>query len=92
MENFKSPKMVAGFWIRAVSDGLDAIILGIFGLCLSLPFKSFFYKMGENGVWIGLIVTFFYAGILQSAIGEGQSLAKRMLKIQVVKMGFGTVP
>lgn len=86
MNDSTSPKMVAGFWIRVASDILDAIFLGIFGLCISLPFKSFFYKIGESGVWIGLIVTFFYAGILQSAIGEGQSLAKRMLKIQVVKM------
>ena len=60
--------MVAGFWIRLASDVLDAILLGLFGLCLSLPFRSALYMLGENGVWIGLCVTFLYAGILQSRV------------------------
>lgn len=81
--------MVAGFWIRLASDVLDAILLGVFGLCLSLPFQSPLYRMGENGVWIGLCVTFLYSGILQSRIGQGQSLAKRLLRIQVRTMDGG---
>jgi uncharacterized RDD family membrane protein YckC len=81
--------VVAGFWIRLASDVLDAILLGLFGLCLSLPFRSALYRLGENGVWIGLCVTFLYAGILQSRIGQGQSLAKRLLKIQVRTMDGG---
>src|SRR4051812_1168077 len=86
MEIANPPKMIAGFWIRFFADFLDAIFLAIFGFLLSLPLKGTFYKLGEKGVWIGLIITFLYTGILQSALGEGQSLAKRILKIQVLKM------
>lgn len=88
----KPMTLVAGFWIRLVSDALDAILLGIFGFCLSLPFRSALYRLGENGVWIGLCVTFLYAGILQSGIGQGQSLAKRLFKIQVLTMSGGYLP
>jgi uncharacterized RDD family membrane protein YckC len=79
-------RLVAGFWVRLLADFLDAIILGIFGFCLALPFRNFLFRLGESGVWIGLVVTFLYAGLLQSAIGHGQSLAKQVLKIQVLKM------
>ncbi|MBI1870969.1 MAG: RDD family protein [Chlamydiae bacterium] len=79
-------KIVVGFWIRLFSDSLDAIFLGALGFVLSLPLGSMFYKMGENGLWLGLVITFLYTGILQSGIGQGQSLVKRLLKIQVLRL------
>src|SRR5687767_6677951 len=86
METSNNTKLIAGFWIRLLADILDAVFLGIFGFLLSLLFRGVFLRLGENGVWIGLLITFLYTGILQSAVGEGQSLAKRILKIQVLKM------
>ncbi|MCK5581109.1 MAG: RDD family protein [Candidatus Omnitrophica bacterium] len=80
----KEKKIVVGFWLRLCSDILDAILLGLFGFLLSIPLKGLFYQMGENGLWLGLCITFLYAGILQSNIGQGQSLAKKILKIQVL--------
>jgi len=81
----KEKPIVVGFWKRLISDILDAITLGLFGGLLAIPFKEFFYKLGENGLWLGLCITFLYTGILQSSIGKGQSLAKKALKIQVLK-------
>lgn len=78
--------MVIGFWKRFLSDILDTIFLGIFGLCLIFPLRLIFPDMGENGAWLGLIISFLYAGLLQSSLGEGQSLAKRVLRIQVVQL------
>lgn len=76
---------VVGFWKRLFSDILDAFILGLFGTMLFF-LAPLFNILGEKGWWIGLVVTFSYAGITQSAIGNGQSLAKRLLGIQVVKL------
>lgn len=84
-DKVKEKKIVVGFWLRLVSDIFDAIILGLFGFLLSIPFRDFFYKMGEDGLWLGLVITFLYTGILQSSIGQGQSLAKKALKIQVLR-------
>lgn len=80
----KNESILVGFWLRLVADILDAIILGIFGFLLTLPFNNLFYQIGENGLWIGFIIAFLYTGILQSYIGKGQSLAKKILKIQVL--------
>lgn len=82
----KEEKIVVGFWWRILADGLDAILLGLFGLLLAIPLQNVFYGMGENGLWIGLIITFLYTGIMQSSIGQGQSLAKKLLKIQVLSL------
>ncbi len=79
-------KIIVGFWLRFLSDILDSLILGVFGFILSVIFGHFFYKLGENGLIIGLVITFLYVGIFQSRVGQGQSLAKKMLNIQVVRM------
>ena len=85
MDTPAEKKIVVGFWLRLVSDSLDAIILGLLGLALAIPLKEQFMKLGPHGIWIGLCIVFLYTGILQSAIGQGQSLGKRLLKIQVLR-------
>lgn len=81
----KEMKIVVGFWLRLITDILDVIFLGLFGALLALPLRGLFYSIGEDGLWIGLCITFLYTGILQSNIGHGQSLAKKLLKIQVLR-------
>ncbi len=80
----KEKNIVVGFWLRLVSDFLDVIVLGLLGILITIPLKNVFYQIGENGLFIGLIITFLYTGILQSYIGNGQSIAKKILKIQVL--------
>lgn len=77
---------IAGFWIRVLADLLDALILGLFGYLLSLPLRSVFLRLGEGGVFIGLAISLVYAGVLQSRFGGGQTLAKRMLGLRVVRL------
>jgi len=91
LENNSEPSVeknftVIGFWLRFLTDIIDAIILGIFGYVLSTPLSGIFNVLGENGLWIGLVVTFLYTGILQSKIGKGQSIAKRIFNIEVIGM------
>ncbi|MBI4041256.1 MAG: RDD family protein [Deltaproteobacteria bacterium] len=82
----KEKKMVVGFWLRVISDLVDAAILGGIGFLLSIPFKSQFIQLGEHGIWVGVGIAFLYTGILQSNLGGGQSLAKRIFGIQVLHL------
>jgi uncharacterized RDD family membrane protein YckC len=80
------PGRVAGFWVRVLSDLIDTIVLGIFGLLLALPFGGVFERLGEHGVFVGLAVSLAYSGVLQSRIGRGQTLGKRLLRLRVTKL------
>ena len=77
--------IVVGFWFRLLADFLDVVLLGIVGFAAAFLLKDVFYGLGEQGWWIGLLVTFLYTGFLQTAIGDGQTFAKKILKIQVLK-------
>ena len=78
--------MVIGFWKRVLSDLLDAILLGLVGFLLSLITGDIFYEIGSRGAWIGLAISFLYTGLLQTSLGQGQSLGKKILGIQVLAM------
>src|SRR5262245_57050849 len=77
--------VVVGFWFRLLADSLDVLLLGIIGFVAVFLLQDLLYEIGEQGWWIGLCITFIYTGVLQSAIGNGQTLAKRFLNIQVLK-------
>jgi uncharacterized RDD family membrane protein YckC len=77
---------VAGFWVRVLSDVIDALVLGVFGMLLAIPLRGVFERLGERGVFIGLAVSLAYSGVLQSYIGRGQTLGKRLLKLRVTKL------
>lgn len=81
-----SPKVIAGFWIRVFADVIDFAILWAFAFVLSFVMESWFVKLGENGVWFGLLVSIAYFVPMQSRFGNGQSLGKRVLGIQVLDL------
>lgn len=78
--------ILAGFWRRLFADILDVLVLGAVGFALSVPFDSLFWRLGAFGAWIGLLVTFLYSGLLQASIGQGQTIGKRILGIQVLRL------
>jgi uncharacterized RDD family membrane protein YckC len=77
---------IAGFWIRLVADTLDALFLFVVGWVLSVPFHSTFARLGERGVFIGLAISMAYTGVLQSRLGGGRTLGKRLLGLRVVRL------
>ena len=78
--------MMVGFWIRLLSDFLDVLFLGFVSWLPVLLMKDFFYGLGESGGWMGLLMAFLYTGLLQTSLGSGQTLAKKLLRIQVLKL------
>ena len=85
--------MLVGFWLRLVTEILDAIFLAIVGyLIIILPFRKIIYDLGDAGIFVGLGVAFLYFGLLQSSLGNGQSLAKKVFKFQVLRMDGSYMP
>ena len=77
---------VAGFWIRLGSDLIDAVVLGAIGWFLASVFRAPLLQLGERGVLLGIPISLLYTGILQSEIGKGQTLAKRLLGLRVLRL------
>ena len=89
----KKKAMLVGFWLRLVTEILDAIFLAIVGyLIIILPFRKIIYDLGDAGIFVGLGVAFLYFGLLQSSLGNGQSLAKKVFKFQVLRMDGSYMP
>jgi uncharacterized RDD family membrane protein YckC len=77
---------VAGFWIRLLSDVLDAFVLGAIGFVLAKIFHGPLLRLGESAAVLGAPLTLLYMGVLQSHIGRGQTVAKRLLGLRVVRL------
>ena len=81
-----APARVAGFWIRVGADFLDALVLGVIGWVIAAVFRERLLALGERAVLFGAPITFVYTGVLQSQYGKGQTLAKRLLGLRVVRL------
>jgi uncharacterized RDD family membrane protein YckC len=82
---------IASFWRRLGVFVLDSIILGVAGFVLAIPFFSILSKLGPYGRLVGIFLALPYYAILNSKIGGGQTLGKRILDIQVVNAGGRTI-
>jgi uncharacterized RDD family membrane protein YckC len=74
---------IAGFWRRYIAWSIDTLLLGVVGLVIGFAFSTFFYSIGPYGRPIGLLFILPYFGIMNSKMGGGQTLGKRLMKIAV---------
>lgn len=77
-------KPTAVFWRRVLAFVIDCFVLGIAGFGLGLIFFDSFARLGVWGKLIGFLISLAYFGVLNSSIGEGQTLGKRLTNIKVV--------
>jgi len=75
---------ISGFWIRILAFAVDIMLLGFFGRLLGLLFFKQFAELGQWGNLVGFPVALLYFGILNSKIGGGQTIGKKLLRIKVV--------
>ncbi len=78
-------KMLVGFWVRSLADALDAGMLSLLGWLLVLLFRNRVYALGDRGWWLGAPIAYLYAGLLHTRLNRGQSVAKWLLGIQVIR-------
>lgn len=84
MTEGKQIKWISGFWRRIGALIIDTIILGIIGQCLGFFLETLLVEIGVWGRLVGFSIALVYFGILNSKIGRGQTLGKKILKIKVV--------
>jgi uncharacterized RDD family membrane protein YckC len=76
---------IAGFWRRVLAIYVDCIIIGVLELVVIVALGGML--IGLHPMWtrsIGMVGITAYFTILNSHIGEGQTIGKRLLKIRVV--------
>ena len=84
-------KTIAGFWSRLLALLVDTILLGAVGHIGGMLLFDFVSQVGVWGRLIGFVVALAYFGVLNSAIGGGQTLGKRLTGIEVVRHDGGHI-
>lgn len=76
---------IASVWRRIGGFVVDSILLGILGQIIGLSLFGFSlaFQLGPYARFIGWACILLYFGILNSAVGKGQTLGKRLLKTAV---------
>ena len=83
----------AGFWQRASAIVLDSLILGLIGIAIGFAIFDWAARHENAAKLVGFAIAFFYFGILNSRLGGGRTLGKRLLGIRVVdQSGNGLSP
>lgn len=75
---------ISGFWIRILAFAVDLMLLGLLGRLLGLLFFKQFVELGQWGNLVGFPIALLYFGILNSKIGNGQTIGKKLLRIKVI--------
>ncbi|TDY02383.1 RDD family protein [Thiohalophilus thiocyanatoxydans] len=87
MEEQQETKWICGFWRRIGALIVDVFVLGVVGFALGQVFGELFIELGGLGRLLGFAIALVYFGVLNSSIGNGQTLGKRLLGIRVVDEG-----
>lgn len=90
-EDNKNKRWIASFWRRIAAFLVDITILGTSGFCLGFMFQDFFVQIGNWGNLIGFSIALLYYSILNSSLGHGQTLGKKLFKIKVVDSNNNTI-
>lgn len=84
-------RYISGFWRRLSAFCLDIVILA---LLLAYPAYRWMFFFLSNSGWtlaVGFTMAFIYFVLLNSRIGGGQTLGKRLLRIRVVDIRGETI-
>lgn len=63
---------------------IDFIVLAILGYIIALIGKDLFVELGTHGVLVGWLISTTYFTIFNSNLGNGQSIGKRAMDLEVV--------
>ncbi|MDB5361154.1 MAG: hypothetical protein JWO51_2451 [Rhodospirillales bacterium] len=87
-------RLIAGFWRRIGAFLIDGLVLGLVGVILGWIFYDALASLGSLGHIIGWVIAIAYLAPMNSWIGDGQTIGKRVVGIKVVgfdgqAIGFG---
>jgi len=87
-----SDSVISGFWRRPLAFMLDGLLVGLVGFALGAVFFDSLARLGGWGRLVGFLIALAYFGVLNSRIGGGQTVGKRVFKIHVVDREGRTIP
>ncbi len=74
---------VAPIWRRIVAWVIDAALIALLAQLAGLTLREFLFQAGPYGRFFGIAAALAYFGLLDSRLGNGQTLGKRLLRIAV---------
>ena len=84
ISNDSSQRVISGFWIRLFALLIDGLLLGLLGVILGFFLFDVLAQLGGWGRLVGFLIAGLYFGVLNSSIGGGRTIGKRLLKIEVI--------
>jgi uncharacterized RDD family membrane protein YckC len=78
-----SASAFAGAWRRLGAFLIDGVLIGLVGISAGYFLFDAFVDIGVWGRLLGFLVSLVYFGTLNSRLGHGQTVGKRILKIKV---------
>ena len=84
-------RAIGALWSRIIAFVIDGILIGLLGTALAIPFFSILSRLGAWGLLVGFCIALPYFATLNSSIGNGQTLGKRWMRLQVVDAGGNTI-
>lgn len=82
--SFDAHSQIAGFWQRMLGLIVDLIVVCVPLIALGWALTGWLEALGQAGRLIGFVIALGYFGLLNSSLGHGQTLGKRLLGIRVV--------
>ena len=80
--SFSLPR-IARFWPRLAAAIIDGLLLGAIGQVLGWTLSVVWFQIGPYGRFVGFAIALLYFGLLNSKLGRGQTVGKRVMKIAV---------
>jgi uncharacterized RDD family membrane protein YckC len=90
-ETLPPDRDIGALWRRIIAFAVDGIIVGLAGIVVTLPFFETFSRLGSWGPLVGFCLALLYFAILNSGIGNGQTLGKRLMHLQVIDKNGATI-
>ncbi|MBE1159918.1 RDD family protein [Dyella acidiphila] len=79
--------VAAGFWRRSLAFVVDTLVLGAVGAFIGWVLYNWLISVGPSALLIGFAVSLVYFGVMDSHLGQGRTLGKRLLRVCVVDGG-----
>lgn len=75
---------LANFWLRIIALVIDVAVLFVIAFLVGSIFGRYLTQIGYYSKFVGLLLILLYYGLLQSCLGQGQTLGQRSCHITVV--------
>lgn len=83
---------IGSLWRRFSAFVIDGLILYAVGRSVGAVFFSSLAQLGPWGHLLGFSIALAYFATLDSRVGGGQTLGKRLLRLRVVNAQGSTIP